>query len=76
LATQVARSGEDMMRIINDILDVSKIEAGRLELDACDFTIRDTIEQACSVGQLEASAKGSGARAANRRGGPAARPRR
>jgi len=57
LATQVARSGEDMMRIINDILDVSKIEAGRLELDACDFTIRDTIEQACSVGQLEASAK-------------------
>jgi PAS domain S-box-containing protein len=58
LATQVARSGEDMMRIINDILDVSKIEAGRLELDACDFTIPDTIEQACSVGQLEASAKG------------------
>jgi PAS domain S-box-containing protein len=58
LATQVARSGEDMMRIINDILDVSKIEAGRLEIDACDFTIRETIEQACAVGQLEASAKG------------------
>jgi signal transduction histidine kinase len=47
-----------MMRIINDILDVSKIEAGRLEIDACDFTIRGTIEQACAVGQLEASAKG------------------
>jgi PAS domain S-box-containing protein len=58
LATQVARSGEDMMRIINDILDVSKIEAGRLELDACDFAVRETIEQACAVGQLEASGKG------------------
>jgi two-component system sensor histidine kinase/response regulator len=58
LATQVARSGEDMMRIINDILDVSKIEAGRLELDACDFAIRETIEQACAVGQLEAATKG------------------
>ncbi|HEX2703532.1 MAG TPA: PAS domain S-box protein, partial [Solirubrobacteraceae bacterium] len=58
LAAQVARSGEDMMGIINDILDVSKIEAGRLEIDACDFTIRETIEQACAVGQLEAATKG------------------
>jgi PAS domain S-box-containing protein len=57
-AEQVSRSGEDMMRIIGDILDVSKIEAGRLELDVCEFAVRETLKQACAVGELEASAKG------------------
>jgi len=36
-AAQVARSGEQMLTLINDILDVSKIEAGQLELDVADF---------------------------------------
>jgi PAS domain S-box-containing protein len=57
-ADQVARSGEHMLAIINDILDISKIETGRLELDITDFALRDTIEQACVVGGIEARAKG------------------
>ena len=57
-AAQVARSGEQMMTIINDVLDVAKIEAGQLELDVTDFAVRETIEQACSVASLEARAKG------------------
>jgi signal transduction histidine kinase len=57
-AEQVARSGEDMMAIINDILDVTKIEAGQLELDVGDFAIRETIEQASAVSAIEAAAKG------------------
>jgi signal transduction histidine kinase len=57
-AEQVARSGEDMMRIINDILDVSKIEAGKLELDPCDFELHETIAQACASARLQAAAKG------------------
>ena len=40
-AEQVARSGEQMLAIINDILDISKIEAGRLELDVADFDLHD-----------------------------------
>jgi PAS domain S-box-containing protein len=57
-AEQVARSGEQMMAIINDVLDVSKIEAGQLELDVNDFSLRETIEQACAVAGFEAQAKG------------------
>jgi two-component system sensor histidine kinase/response regulator len=57
-AEQVARSGEDMMRIIDDILDVSKIEAGQLELDVNEFDVHDTIERACVAPRLEARAKG------------------
>jgi len=55
---EVARSGEQMMAIINDILDVSKIEAGQLTLDVCDFAVRETIEQACVAAKLQAAAKG------------------
>jgi PAS domain S-box-containing protein len=57
-ATQVARSGEHMLSIINDILDISKIETGQLELDAIDFALHDTLEQACIVGRIDAEAKG------------------
>jgi PAS domain S-box-containing protein len=56
-AEQVARSGEQMLTIINDILDISKIEAGQLELDLADFDLHDTIEQACAVAGIEATAK-------------------
>jgi PAS domain S-box-containing protein len=57
-ADHVASSGEHMLAIINDILDLSKIETGRLELDATDFALRETIEQACAVGRLASRAKG------------------
>ena len=57
-AKQVARSGELMMAIINDILDVSKIEAGHLELDVTDFDLHETVTQACAVAGLQANAKG------------------
>jgi PAS domain S-box-containing protein len=55
---QVARSGEQMMTIINDVLDVAKIEAGQLELDVTEFDLRQTIEQGCAVAGFEARAKG------------------
>ena len=57
-AEEVARSGEQMMAIINDILDVSKIEAGQLTLDVCDFEVRETVEQACVAAKLQAASKG------------------
>ena len=57
-AEQAARSSEQMMTIISDILDVSKIEAGQLDLNVTDFVLHDTVEQACAVASLEANAKG------------------
>jgi len=57
-AEQVARSGEAMMAIINDVLDVSKIEAGQFALHVSDFSMRETIEQICAVARMEAHAKG------------------
>ena len=57
-AEQVASSGEQMMAIINDILDVSKIEAGHLELDVCDFAVHELLEQTCIPARLQAEAKG------------------
>jgi PAS domain S-box-containing protein len=58
LAAQVAQSGELMLELINDILDIAKIEAGQLEMEVADFALRETIEQACSVARLQADAKG------------------
>jgi PAS domain S-box-containing protein len=57
-AEQAVRSGEQMMAIINDVLDLSRIEAGQFELDITDFDLRETIEQACSVAGLQAKSKG------------------
>jgi PAS domain S-box-containing protein len=56
-AEQVGRSGEHMLAIINDILDISKIETGQLELDLTDFAFSDTLEQACAVGGIDANNK-------------------
>jgi PAS domain S-box-containing protein len=57
-ADQVASSGEHMLAIINDILDVAKIETGQLELDATDFALPDALEQACEPSAVEALSKG------------------
>ena len=57
-AERIASSGEQMLAIINDILDISKIEAGSLELDLADFDLHDAIGQTCSVAAVTAKAKG------------------
>jgi PAS domain S-box-containing protein len=47
---QTARdSADSLMSIIEDILDISKLEAGRLTLDARDFDLVETIESAVDL---------------------------
>jgi PAS domain S-box-containing protein len=58
LAEQVSHSGEQLLAVINDILDVSKIEAGRLELDVTDFDLHGVVEQVCAVGALQVRRRG------------------
>ncbi len=56
---QTAReSAEALMTIINDILDVSKIEARRLTLDRVPLNVRDTIEDSVKLFAPRADQKG------------------
>ena len=57
-AAQIGQSGEHMLSIINDILDISKIETGHLALDVIDFDLGETIKEACSAAGALARAKG------------------
>ena len=53
-------SGENLLDIINDILDLSKIEAGRLELNASDFALRRTLADIVASFRERAGRKGIG----------------
>jgi len=58
LVATMRESGEILMNILNDILDVSKIEAGRLELDRTEFRPIDLARRIESLHTGRASEKG------------------
>ncbi|MGQ9792676.1 MAG: CHASE4 domain-containing protein [Anaerolineae bacterium] len=47
--TMAQASAETLLALLNDILDLSKIEAGRLELDQVDFDLRQVVEQVIDI---------------------------
>lgn len=54
-----ARSAaESLLDIINNILDISKIEAGRMELETVDFSLREVLEETVSMVYALANEKG------------------
>jgi PAS domain S-box-containing protein len=57
-ARAVELSGEALLSIINDILDISKLEAGKVDLESVDFDLIETIENAVTLMAPTASAKG------------------
>ncbi len=54
----VYSSARALLSIVNDILDLSKIEAGKLELDILSFDLEIAIEDIISLPQLQARQKG------------------
>jgi signal transduction histidine kinase/CheY-like chemotaxis protein len=52
------RSANSLLSILNDILDLSKIEAGKMELDTTDFDPREVIDEVTSLFSARAGAKG------------------
>ena len=51
-------SAQSLLALINDVLDLSKIEAGRLDLETVAFNLRDVVFETVAVTALQAAAKG------------------
>ncbi|NLE89210.1 MAG: hypothetical protein GX607_22730 [Myxococcales bacterium] len=54
----VRRSAAHLLALINDVLDLSKIEAGQLQLFVEEFDAREVVEKAVALVQPQADAKG------------------
>jgi len=54
----ILESGRHLLSLINDILDLSKIEAGRMELEPTDFDLPQAIENALILVRERASRRG------------------
>jgi signal transduction histidine kinase/HPt (histidine-containing phosphotransfer) domain-containing protein/ActR/RegA family two-component response regulator len=57
-AEGVRESGQSLLRVVNDVLDFSRIDAGRLELEAAEFEPRACIAQVVDLIRPEAQIKG------------------
>jgi PAS domain S-box-containing protein len=55
---KIDSAGQHLLTIINDILDLSKIEAGRLELEHTDFHLAAVLDNVSSIMTEPAQAKG------------------
>lgn len=51
-------SGIELLRIVNDVLDLSKLEAGKLRLDPHPFTLAHLVQDTCHLLAGDADAKG------------------
>jgi PAS domain S-box-containing protein len=55
--TTVKSSADALLEIINDILDLSKIEAGKLSMEHIEFSLRDSLQQTVRVLAVRAHEK-------------------
>jgi signal transduction histidine kinase/DNA-binding response OmpR family regulator len=52
------RAGENLLVLVNDLLDLSKVEAGQLELEKVTFDVRDVVARALESTSAAAHEKG------------------
>ena len=55
---KIGAAAEHLLTIINDVLDLSKIEAGKLTLEHTDFSLPSILDHTCSLIAEQARAKG------------------
>ena len=51
-------AGETLLNVINDILDLSKVEAGRMELERIPFNLHTLVSETCDMIAVAARGKG------------------
>lgn len=54
----IHKSGQHLLSLINDVLDMSRIEAGRLELSESEINVAEAVDQAVSLVEVTAEGKG------------------
>ncbi len=54
----IQKSSDNLLVILNDILDLSKIEAGKMELEKIDFSLTDVVGNVKEIMQFKAEEKG------------------
>ncbi len=57
-SSSARQSTESLLEIINSVLDLSKIEAGKVELESTGFSLKNVIEQSIAVVSTKADEKG------------------
>ncbi|KAB2970426.1 ATP-binding protein, partial [Zoogloea sp.] len=55
---RIDAAGQHLLQIINDLLDLSRIEAGSLELESIDFNLEDLLERTVASVTGRAASKG------------------
>ena len=54
----ILTSGNHLLALINDVLDLSKVEAGQVELALAPFSLQDALERGVSMVREQASKDG------------------
>ena len=58
LVAVIKKSSEFMFGLINDLLDITKIESGNLRLNACSLPLMEVISQSVNINRVLAAKKG------------------
>ena len=54
----IGRNGKHLLSLINDILDISRIESGRVEVNVVNFNVKRVVNEVLSMFVVEAAEKG------------------
>jgi PAS domain S-box-containing protein len=57
-ADSIKRSATSLLSLINDILDLSRVEAGKLKIEQVPFSLKTILDETSSLFTLQARAKG------------------